>query len=158
VSMLFQDNNLFPHLSVLQNVALALEPRLRPSPSTRNAVDAMLDRVGLSGLADRKPAALSGGQQSRAALARALLQDRAIMLMDEPFSALGPALKTEMLALSVALAKEAERTIIMVTHDPEDAAQVAGSIIGVAEGRAWTPVPTQVFLSDPPEVFADYLG
>lgn len=157
VSMLFQDNNLFPHLSVMQNVALACEPRLRPSPAMRLRVEDMLSKVGLDGLSDRKPAALSGGQQSRAALARALLQDREIMLMDEPFSALGPALKKDMLELSVNLAKSAGRTVVMVTHDPADAAHVADTIVGVAEGKAWAPQDTQTFLSNPPDVFKSYL-
>ena len=118
----------------------------------------MLERVGLNGLSGRKPGALSGGQQSRAALARALLQDRPIMLMDEPFSALGPALKDQMLDLSVDLARDAGRTIIMVTHHPADAARVADNIIGVADGRAWTPTSTRVFFDAPPEPFKDYLG
>ncbi len=158
VSMLFQDNNLFPHLSVLQNVALAVAPKLRPSSSVRERVEAMLARVGLDGLADRKPAALSGGQQSRAALARALLQDRPVMLMDEPFSALGPGLKAEMLDLSVSLARDTGRTVMMVTHDPSDAARVADAIVGVEAGRAWKPINTADFLNDPPQPFKEYLG
>ena len=158
VSMLFQDNNLFPHLTVMQNVALALAAKLKPSAIDRKKVEQMLGLVGLSGLADRKPAALSGGQQSRAALARALLQDRDVMLMDEPFSALGPGLKAEMLDLSVALATEAGRTVVMVTHDPSDAARVADAIVGVSPNKAWAPVATQSFLSDPPAAFVDYLG
>ena len=158
VSMLFQDNNLFPHLTVLQNVALALSAKLNPAALDRQRVEGMLKQVGLTGLADRKPAALSGGQQSRAALARALLQDRDVMLMDEPFSALGPGLKAEMLDLSVALAKEAGRTVVMVTHDPSDAARVADAIVGVSPNKAWPPIETQKFLSDPPEAFVDYLG
>ena len=157
-SMLFQDNNLFPHLSVMQNVALALGPRLKPSPAVREKVVEMLDCVGLNGMADRKPAALSGGQQSRAALARALLQDRDIMLLDEPFSALGPGLKTEMLDLSVSLAKAAGRTVVMVTHDPSDAARVADAIIGVLPNVAWPPLETAQFLRDPPTPFIEYLG
>lgn len=158
VSMLFQDNNLFPHLTVMQNVALALGAKLNPSVPDRERVDEMLKLVGLEGLASRKPAALSGGQQSRAALARALLQDRDVMLMDEPFSALGPGLKAEMLDLSVALANEAGRTVVMVTHDPSDAARVADAIVGVSPNKAWPPIATQSFLSDPPEAFVDYLG
>lgn len=158
VSMLFQDNNLFPHLTVLQNVALALSPRLRVSADDREHAQAMLARVGLDGMAERKPAALSGGQQSRAALARALLLKRDIMLMDEPFSALGPALKSEMLELSVELARGAGRTVIMVTHDPADAAQVADFVVGVAPNIAFAPMKTSQFLRDPPEIFKSYLG
>jgi thiamine transport system ATP-binding protein len=158
VSMLFQDNNLFPHLTVLQNVALALGSRLNPTRDIKNQVQDMLARVGLEDLATRKPAALSGGQQSRAALARALLQDRVIMLMDEPFSALGPGMKAEMLDLSVELAQAAGRTVVMVTHDPADAARVADAVIGVVAGKAWEPMETVQFLNDPPAAFIDYLG
>lgn len=158
VSMLFQDNNLFPHLTVLQNVALALGSRLKPTRNARDQVEDMLTRVGLKDLAARKPSALSGGQQSRAALARALLQDREIMLMDEPFSALGPGLKAEMLDLSVELAKTAGRTVVMVTHDPADAARVADAVIGVVSGTAWAPIQTAAFLNDPPASFKEYLG
>ncbi len=154
VSMLFQDNNLFPHLTVLQNVALALSPKLRPAADVVERVEDMLGQVGLSGLSGRKPSGLSGGQQSRVALARALLMDRAVMLMDEPFSALGPALKDEMLDLSVSLATD--RTVIMVTHDPSDAVRIADEVIGVAGGRAWPPVETATFMSSPPEGMRDY--
>ncbi len=154
VSMLFQDNNLFPHLTVLQNVTLALTSKLRPKKSIVTEVEHMLSQVGLEGLSARKPAELSGGQQSRVALARALLQNRAILLMDEPFSALGPALKDEMLDLSVSLASN--RTVIMVTHNPADAERIADEVIGVAEGRAFSPVPTADFMSNPPETMRDY--
>jgi len=156
VSMLFQDNNLFPHLSVMQNVALALTHRLRPSAEVQARVEQMLQNVGLSGLSARKPAGLSGGQQSRVALARALLQDRPIMLMDEPFSALGPGLKAEMLDLSLGLA--GERTVVMVTHDPQDAARIAEYVIGVVSGQADPPVETARFLRCPPEHFQTYFG
>ncbi|MCF2906134.1 ATP-binding cassette domain-containing protein [Octadecabacter sp. CECT 8868] len=157
VSMLFQDNNLFPHLTVMQNVALACAPQLRPSTEIRDKVEEMLDRVGLAGMSARKPSALSGGQQSRATLARALLLDRELMLMDEPFSALGPALKAEMLDLSVGLAQAAGRTLVMVTHDPADAERVADAVAGVAEGRVWPLQETQTFLCAPPTAFTSYL-
>lgn len=156
VSMLFQDNNLFPHLTVLQNVGLALTPKLRPSKDVVERVEAMLGQVGLAGLSGRKPAGLSGGQQSRVALARALLQNRPVMLMDEPFSALGPALKDEMLDLSVSLA--AGRTVIMVTHDPRDAVRIAHDVVGVTEGKAWVPMETSAFMAQPPEPMRSYFG
>ncbi|MQY43855.1 ATP-binding cassette domain-containing protein [Epibacterium sp. SM1969] len=156
VSMLFQDNNLFPHLTVLQNVALARTQRLRPARAVVDAVEAMLAQVGLQAMSGRKPAELSGGQQSRVALARALLQDRPILLLDEPFSALGPALKQEMLDLSVALA--AQRTVIMVTHDPADAKRIADEVIGVSGGQAFAPLPTEAFMEDPPTALSDYFA
>lgn len=156
VSMLFQDNNLFPHLTILQNVALALTTKLRPSKAIIEEVEHMLSHVGLEKLSTRRPAELSGGQKSRVALARTLLQNRPVLLMDEPFSALGPALKDEMLDLSVSLA--AHRTIVMVTHNPADAERIADEVIGVAEGQAFPPVPTATFMSNPPETIRDYFG
>ncbi|MBT8411313.1 MAG: ATP-binding cassette domain-containing protein, partial [Octadecabacter sp.] len=95
VAMLFQDNNLFPHLDSLANVALGAAPIARPDEETRGRARKALDKVGLAGLESRKPGALSGGQQSRVALARLLLTNRPIILMDEPFSALGPSQRRE---------------------------------------------------------------
>ncbi len=80
------------------------------------------------------------------------------MLMDEPFSALGPGMKAEMLDLSVELAQAVGRTVVMVTHDPADAARVADAGIGVVAGKAWEPIETERFLNDPPAAFIDYLG
>ena len=156
VSMLFQDNNLFPHLTILQNVALALGPKLRPDADARIRVDAMLERVGLKGLSERKPAGLSGGQQSRVALARALLQNRPVLLLDEPFGALGPALKDEMLDLTVELS--GDRAVVMITHDPADAARIADAVIGVGPGRAHSPMPTEAFMKNPPADIGGYFG
>lgn len=156
VSMLFQDNNLFPHLTVLQNVALALAPKLRPSAEVIAKVEDVLAQVSLPGLSDRKPGRLSGGQQSRVALARALLQDRPILLLDEPFSALGPALKHEMLDLAVSLA--AQRTVLMVTHDPSEAVRIADQVVPVADAKALPPMETTRFMSNPPASMRAYFG
>lgn len=158
VGVLFQDNNLFPHLTALQNVALGLRPSLRPAPADREKAEAALARVGLAGLGDRRPAQLSGGQQGRAALARLLVQDRPLLLMDEPFAALGPALKAEMLALTREVLGGRGATILMVTHDPDDARAVAESVILVADGIAHPPAPTAALLDDPPPVLRAYLG
>ena len=90
IAMLFQDGNLFPHLSIAQNVGLGVRPSLRLSGTEMARVAQALERVGLADLAARKPGALSGGQQSRAALARALLQSSPVLLLDEPFAGVDP--------------------------------------------------------------------
>lgn len=158
LSILFQDQNLFPHLSVGQNVGLGLRPDLRLSANERNRVAEALDGVGLGGLADRRPATLSGGQQGRVALARVLLRARPLMLLDEPFSALGPALKAEMLDLVAEIAQATRATLLMVTHDPGDALRIADQTVLVAEGIAHAPQPTRALLQNPPPALATYLG
>ncbi|WP_210530120.1 thiamine ABC transporter ATP-binding protein [Rubellimicrobium arenae] len=158
ISVLFQDNNLFPHLTALQNVALGLRPSLRPSPEDRQRAGSALVRVGLAGLEARRPAELSGGQQARAALARVLVQDRPLVLMDEPFGALGPALRAEMLALTREVLDGRGATLLMVTHDPADARRLAGAICLVADGRAHPPQPAEELLADPPPALRAYLG
>jgi thiamine transport system ATP-binding protein len=158
VSILFQDNNLFPHLTIAQNAGLAIAPRLRHSAADRTRIDHAFALVGLAGLGDRKPAALSGGQQSRAALARVLLADRPLVLMDEPFAALGPALRAEMLDLAVTTLAASGRTLILVTHDPADALRLQGDICLVADGSVTSPEPAEPLLADPPPALRDYLG
>lgn len=158
VTMIFQDNNLFPHLTAAQNVGLGLRPDLRLSRDDRARVDEALTRVGLGGLGTRKPAALSGGQAARVALARAVLRDKPVMLLDEPFGALGPALRDEMLGLVRTLADEVGATLLMVSHEPEDAKAIADEVVLVADGRAHAPVPTAEIFANPPAALRDYLG
>ncbi len=157
-AMLFQDGNLFPHLTVWQNAALGVHPGLRLSPQDKARVMAALKRVGLSEYAQRKPSELSGGQQSRVALARVLLQDKALILLDEPFSALGPALKAEMLALVGEIAAERKAAVLMVSHDPRDAEGLAEEVILVADGQAHQPRKTADLFADPPAALKAYLG
>ncbi len=157
ISILFQDNNLFPHLSIGQNAGLGLQPKLRLSDSQKAQVATVLDQVGLHGMADRKPAALSGGQQSRAALARVLLADRPVILLDEPFAALGPALRSEMLDLVQKTLLRTDRTVIMITHDPADAQRVANETALVADGIVHPAIPTDQLFAAPPPALAAYL-
>ncbi|TNF21752.1 MAG: ATP-binding cassette domain-containing protein [Rhodobacteraceae bacterium] len=157
VSILFQDNNLFPHLTLAANLALALTTR-RPSSRQLAQVARALEQVGLRGMEPRKPAELSGGQQGRAALARVLLQDRPLMLLDEPFSALGPALRAEMLDLVARLAGEQGIAVIMVSHAPEDARRVADQTALVSEGVLHPPRDTGPLFADPPPDLRAYLG
>ena len=117
-----------------------------------------LRRIGLGGLGARRPAQLSGGQAGRAALARALLRARPMLLLDEPFAALGPALKQEMLALVGEVASETGATVLMVTHDPKDAQGFADLTVLVAEGVAHPPQDTATLFANPPKALRDYLG
>jgi thiamine transport system ATP-binding protein len=158
ISILFQDQNLFPHLTLAQNLGLALSPRLRLDTAQRARVDQVLDRLGLGGMAQRRPGALSGGQQGRAALGRVLLQDRPVLLLDEPFAALGPALKTDLLGLVRAMAVETGTLVLLVTHDPQDARRFADQTVLVADGVASPPQPTPSLFADPPQALSDYLG
>lgn len=158
LSILFQDQNLFPHLTVAQNLGLGLSPALRLSAADRARIGAVLARVGLDGLEARRPAALSGGQQSRVALARALLRARPLLLLDEPFAALGPALKTEMLDLVAEIARDQGTTVLMVSHDPQDARRLCPETIVVAGGEAAPPRPTGPLLDAPPPALRAYLG
>lgn len=158
VTILFQDQNLFPHLTVAQNLGLGLRPDLRLSPGDWARIDTALARVGLEGMGPRRPAQLSGGQASRAALARALLRARPILLLDEPFAALGPALRAEMLALVREVADETGALVLMVTHDPQDALALGGATAFIADGVVQPPVETARLLADPPDAVRDYLG
>jgi thiamine transport system ATP-binding protein len=158
LSVIFQDNNLFPHLTAFQNVGLGIRPSLKLSPTERDRVDEALRRVGLDGLGVRRPGALSGGQQSRVALARMLLRDRPLALLDEPFAALGPALRAEMLDLVAELCAETGLTLMIVTHEPRDAERIADRTVLVADGKAAAPVDTARLFSDPPAALRAYLG
>lgn len=158
VSILFQDNNHFPHLTIAQNVGLGLRPDLKLSEDEQRQVREALHHVGLSGMEERKPGTLSGGQQSRAALARVLVQKRPLVLLDEPFAALGPALKVEMLQLVDQVVQETGGTLIMVSHQPEDAKAIASHVSVVAEGTVTAPMETDQLFANPPQALRDYLG
>jgi thiamine transport system ATP-binding protein len=158
VTLLFQDHNLFAHLSVGQNVGLGLRPDLRLSAAERARVAAALAETGLDGKEGRRPGELSGGERSRVALARALLRNRPILLLDEPFSALGPALRAEMLDLVARIRAEQGATLLMVSHAPEDARRIADQVVLVDEGKASAPVETEALFADPPPGLRAYLG
>ena len=155
-TILFQDQNLFPHLTIAQNLGLGLDPALRLTAQDRKKIEETLAQTGLTGMGGRKPASLSGGQQSRAALARALLRARPILLLDEPFAALGPALKLEMLTLLAAMPPQT--LTLMVTHDPNDARRFASHTVLVADGIAHPPVKTETLFANPPPALTAYLG
>jgi len=124
ISYMAQSDLLLPWLSVLDNICIGA--RLRGEPSDTDAARAMLHRVGLAAHAHQKPATLSGGMRQRAALARTLFEDRAIVLLDEPFSALDAGTRADMQELAAEVLQG--RTVLLVTHDPAEAARLAHQI------------------------------
>ena len=135
ISILFQDGNLFPHLNVSDNIALGLSPSLKLSAADRGRVAEALEKVDLGGMGDRRPSELSGGQQSRVALARMLLRDKPVALLDEPFAALDPGLRREMLGLVRDLCEETGQTLIMATHDLRDAERLCDRVLLLEGGQ-----------------------
>ncbi|MCD2174775.1 thiamine ABC transporter ATP-binding protein [Rhizobium sp. C4] len=135
VSLVFQDNNLFAHLDIFTNVALGVSPSLRLDTVGRAAVSSALSRVGLSGFEKRMPGTLSGGERQRAAFARALVRKRPIMLLDEPFAALDPELRHQMGDLLGALHRDEGFTVLMITHDRDEARRLADRFILVEAGH-----------------------
>jgi thiamine transport system ATP-binding protein len=135
VSIVFQDHNLFPHLTAAQNVALGIRPSLRMSDAERALIDETLEDVGLRGFATRHPGEMSGGQRQRVALARALVSGRPLILLDEPFSSLDPGLRRDMIHLVDEMRRKRPVTILMTIHTPEDAATLADQMVFVADGK-----------------------
>ena len=138
IGLLFQDDVLFPHLSVGGNLAFALPATLRGRQARRAAIEAALAKAGLAGFADRDPGTLSGGERARVALMRTLLAEPRALLLDEPFSRLDAGLRDNIRAFVLDLIRAARIPAILVTHQPDDA-QAAG-------GRTLDPLgrPVQV--------------
>jgi len=158
-TMVFQEHNLFAHLDVAANVGLGIDPGLRLDAADRARIASALAEVGLSGLGRRMPGQLSGGERQRVALARALVRDRPVLLLDEPFAALGPRLRREMLDLVDRLRRDLALTVILVSHQPEDARRIAQRTAFVCDGRVLVEGPTAAMLDDPPLAeLAQYLG
>lgn len=159
VSMIFQDNNVFAHLDLWQNVALGVSPSLRLDAAQRARVDAALAEVGIAALAHRKPGEVSGGERQRVAVARALVRDRPVLLLDEPFAALGPALRRDMLDLVKAMQQSRHLTVVMVTHQPEDALAAASHTAFLESGHIVAMRPTEeLFAARDLPGLKEYLG
>ncbi len=132
IGLMFQDFALFPHMSVAENVAFGLAGGTR---ANRSRVMDLLERVDLPRFADAYPHQLSGGEQQRVALARALAPRPAIMLMDEPFSGLDNRLRDDIRDRTLALLKEENTAVLLVTHEPDEAMRMADEIALMREGR-----------------------
>jgi sulfate transport system ATP-binding protein len=134
VGMVFQHYAAFKHMTVYDNVAFGLTIRKRPRAEISRRVHELLDLVQLEGLAKRYPAQLSGGQRQRMALARALAVEPSVLLLDEPFGALDARVRKELRAWLRRLHDEVHVTTIIVTHDQEEAMEVAGQIVVLNDG------------------------
>ena len=159
VSMVFQDNNLFAHLDVAANVGLGRKPNLRLDEADMAATADAIRKVGLAGKEQRKPEALSGGERQRVAIARALVRNRPILLLDEAFASLGPALRHEMLDLVGSLQDETAMTVVMVTHHPDDALRLRSMLVFLDKGKVVASGPAANLLSTgAPTLLRKYLG
>ena len=149
VGMVFQHFELFPHMTVMDNLTIAQVKVLgRGGDQARQKAFALLDRVGLREHADKHPGQLSGGQQQRVAIARALALDPVCMLFDEPTSALDPEMITEVLDVMAGLAREG-MTMVVVTHEMGFARKVANRIVFMDQGRIVEEAPTAEFFASP---------
>lgn len=138
VALMAQDPGLLGWLDVRQNAALGA--RLRGETPDRDRLETILAHTGLADHAAKRPAALSGGQRQRVALARTLMEDRALVLLDEPFSALDARMRLMMQDLTAGLLRG--RTVLMVTHDPAEAARLSDHILVLTEaGLTSVPAP-----------------
>jgi sulfate transport system ATP-binding protein len=159
VGMVFQHYAAFKHMTVWDNVAFGLTIRKRPKSEIRERVHELLELVQLEGLAKRYPAQLSGGQRQRMALARALAVEPQVLLLDEPFGALDARVRKELRAWLRRLHDEVHVTTIIVTHDQEEAMEVAGQIVVINEGRVeQVGTPSELYDAPANEFVMSFVG
>jgi iron(III) transport system ATP-binding protein len=159
IGMVFQDYALFPDKTVFDNVAYGLRARKRDENTIRNKVGEFLERVGLTGLAARRPAELSGGQRQRVALARALVIEPQVLLMDEPLSNLDAKLRVQVRETIADLQREAGITTVFVTHDQEEALAMSDRIGLMRQGRLeQIGTPEAIYGAPVTAYVADFVG
>ncbi len=159
VGMVFQSYALWPHMTVRRNVSFGLEERRVPRAEVERRVDAALDLVGLRHLADRRPSQLSGGQQQRVALARTIVVEPKVLLLDEPLSNLDAKLRVQMRQELLGLQRKLGLTTIFVTHDQEEANTICDRIAVMDDGRVQQVGTPQELYDHPANLFvAGFLG
>src|SRR6478672_6563714 len=159
VGMVFQDYALFPDRSALANVMYGLDARGVPAAEAKKRALAMLERVGLADLAERSPAKLSGGQRQRVAMARALVIEPQLLLLDEPLAALDVKLRVELRAMVRELQLESKVTTVFVTHDQEEALALSDLIAVMDRGRiVQVGTPADVYVRPASAYAADFVG
>jgi sulfate/thiosulfate transport system ATP-binding protein len=159
VGFVFQHYAVFKHMSVAKNVAFGLEIRKKPKAEVAKRVDELLKLVHLSQFADRMPSQLSGGQRQRMALARALAVEPTVLLLDEPFGALDAKVRKELRDWLRRLHDEVPVTTVFVTHDQEEALEVADEIVVINEGRVeQIGTPEQLYDEPASDFVMGFLG
>jgi thiamine transport system ATP-binding protein len=148
VTIVFQEHNLFPHLDVFTNVALGINPSLKLDQEQRTRISQVLHNLGLDHLEKSMPAQLSGGQRQRVAISRALVRRHKILLLDEPFAALGPALREEMIELLKAIVGAEKMVALLVSHQPSDALLASKNTAFISNGRVLTCQNTAQLLNE----------
>ncbi len=128
LGFLFQDLALWPHLTVREHVEFALQDA---TTSREDRIRRVLDQAGLEQLADRRPPELSGGERQRVAWARAVVGEPRLLLLDEPLTSLDPRLRGELLDWTIEYGRHPDRTLVVVSHDPEIAGRIAGRVLSL---------------------------
>ena len=158
LSILFQDYNLFSHLTVKDNIAIGLRPNLKLDDLETEMVNSVIEEVGLSKFKFIKPFQLSGGQRTRVSIARSIVRSKPILLLDEAFSGLGPALRSEMIKLIKDKSIKEGITLIMVSHHIKDAIELDQKVIFVNDGETMKPTNVSIFINSQDENIRDYIG
>lgn len=148
ISSLFQDNNLFPHLSVYQNIAIAIKPNLKLHENEKGKIFEIIEYLNLSSKIHSSIGTLSGGERQRVALGRVMSSDKKILLLDEPFSQLDPNLRIEMLELIKKIREKKKITIIMAIHTPAEAIDFVSRFLLIKEGEVFRELEPQDYRID----------
>ena len=148
ISSLFQDNNLFPHLSVYQNIAIAIKPNLKLHENEKGKIFEIIEYLNLSSKIHSSIGTLSGGERQRVALGRVMSSDKKILLLDEPFSQLDPNLRIEMLELLKKIREKKNITIIMAIHTPAEAIDFVNRFLLIKEGEILRELEPQDYSID----------
>ena len=148
ISSLFQDNNLFPHLSVYQNIAIAIKPNLKLHENEKGEIFEIIEYLNLSSKMHSSIGTLSGGERQRVALGRVMSSDKKILLLDEPFSQLDPNLRIEMLELIKKIREKKKITIIMAIHTPAEAIDFVSRFLLIKEGEVFRELKPQDYRID----------